>query len=164
MAAEPFAVVDDLVMRWRPLNATEAATAGVLLGDASAMVRSECPDVDARLALVPPLIDPAILKMIVCSMVKRSMIAGADVEGVTSTQQTAGPFSQSQSFSNPMGNLYLTKAERKMLGCGGQEAFTVALAPLPGSVHRPWCSLAFGATYCSCGADIAGYPIYEAGV
>ena len=29
------------------------------------------------------------------------------------------------------------------------------------SNHMPWCSLAFGATYCSCGADIAGYPLYE---
>lgn len=27
--------------------------------------------------------------------------------------------------------------------------------------HMPWCSLYFGATYCSCGADIAGFPIYE---
>jgi len=31
------------------------------------------------------------------------------------------------------------------------------------TVHLPWCSLNFGATYCSCGADIAGYPIYELG-
>ena len=31
------------------------------------------------------------------------------------------------------------------------------------SAHLPWCSLAFGALYCSCGADIAGYPIYEGG-
>jgi hypothetical protein len=30
-----------------------------------------------------------------------------------------------------------------------------------GSVHLPWCSLNFGALYCSCGADIAGVPIYE---
>ena len=29
------------------------------------------------------------------------------------------------------------------------------------SSHLPWCSLAFGATYCSCGVDIAGEPIYE---
>lgn len=29
------------------------------------------------------------------------------------------------------------------------------------TIHQPWCSLAFDATYCSCGADIAGYPIYE---
>jgi hypothetical protein len=30
------------------------------------------------------------------------------------------------------------------------------------TIHAPWCALAFGATYCSCGADIAGYPIFEA--
>ena len=29
------------------------------------------------------------------------------------------------------------------------------------NLHLPWCSLMFGATYCSCGVDIAGYPIYE---
>lgn len=31
------------------------------------------------------------------------------------------------------------------------------------SLHLPWCSLHFGATYCSCGVDIAGYPIFEGG-
>lgn len=29
------------------------------------------------------------------------------------------------------------------------------------SAHLAWCSLYFGATYCSCGVDIAGYPIFE---
>jgi len=29
-----------------------------------------------------------------------------------------------------------------------------------GTMHLPWCSLAFGATYCSCGVDIAGRPIF----
>lgn len=31
------------------------------------------------------------------------------------------------------------------------------------TMHLPWCSLNFGAVYCSCGADIAGYPIFEGG-
>lgn len=31
----------------------------------------------------------------------------------------------------------------------------------PDSVHLPWCALNFGGTYCSCGVDIAGYPIFE---
>jgi len=31
------------------------------------------------------------------------------------------------------------------------------------TIHLPWCSLNFGALYCSCGADIAGYPIFEGG-
>lgn len=29
------------------------------------------------------------------------------------------------------------------------------------AVHQPWCAINLGATYCSCGADLAGYPIYE---
>jgi hypothetical protein len=29
------------------------------------------------------------------------------------------------------------------------------------TVHQPWCSINFGATYCSCGADLAGYPLWE---
>ena len=32
-----------------------------------------------------------------------------------------------------------------------------------GCDHVSWCSLMLGATYCSCGADIAGEPIYEVG-
>ena len=29
------------------------------------------------------------------------------------------------------------------------------------NLHLPWCSYNFGALYCSCGVDIAGYPIFE---
>lgn len=29
------------------------------------------------------------------------------------------------------------------------------------TMHLPWCASMLGANYCSCGADIAGYPIYE---
>lgn len=31
------------------------------------------------------------------------------------------------------------------------------------NAHLPWCSSMFGALYCSCGVDIAGYPIFELG-
>lgn len=30
-----------------------------------------------------------------------------------------------------------------------------------GCDHLPWCSLAMGAAYCSCGVDIAGFPLFE---
>ncbi len=29
------------------------------------------------------------------------------------------------------------------------------------SAHLPWCAVNFEANYCSCGVDIAGYPIFE---
>ena len=135
--ATAFATATDVESRWRPLSVAEKATATTLLGDASAILRAECSDVDARLAATPPTLDADIPKMIVCAMVKRAMLAGVDVEGVTATQQTAGPFSQSLTYSNPMGNLYLTKAERRLLGCGGQRAFSVDMSP-PAPAPWPW--------------------------
>lgn len=45
-------------------------------------------------------------------------------------------------------------------GSEAAEAFDVDTVPAV-SGHLPWCSLAFGAAYCSCGTDIAGTPIYE---
>lgn len=136
--ADPFATATELAARWRPLSVTEQATATTLLGDASAMIRVECPDVDVRLTAEPPALDAAIPKLIACAMVKRSMIAGADAEGISSTQQAAGPFSQSQNYANPLGNLYLTKAERRMLGCGGQRAGSVQMGPRECAPPAPW--------------------------
>jgi hypothetical protein len=31
------------------------------------------------------------------------------------------------------------------------------------SIHDEACSLYFGATYCSCGADLAGFPLWGSG-
>jgi hypothetical protein len=87
----------------------------VLLADASTMLRAECPTIDQR--ITDGQLDPEIPEMVVCNMVRRAMIAGEVSDGVSSTQQTAGPFTASLSFVNPMGNLYTTKAEWKLLGC-----------------------------------------------
>lgn len=42
-------------------------------------------------------------------------------------------------------------------------AYSVDMVGGHGSRHLPWCSLMLGANYCSCGVDIAGVPIFEAG-
>lgn len=123
-----FAVYGDLEARWRPLSADEQAQATVLLGDASAIIRAECPGADD--------LDPDLTKMIACGMVKRAMSVPAGLEGVTSLQQSAGPFQQAPQFANPMGNLYLTKADRKLLGCSRQRAFSIDLIP-PDPVEEP---------------------------
>ena len=39
-------------------------------------------------------------------------------------------------------------------------AFSVDTAFGGATIHADTCALNFGATYCSCGADIAGYPLY----
>ena len=114
-----FAEVSDLELRWRSLSVSESATATVLIEDASQMIIDECPASAGS--------DPATLKRIVCAMVKRAMLRGTDEIGVQTAQTTAGPFSQSQTYSNPMGDLYLTKAERRVLPCGRGKAFMVDL-------------------------------------
>ena len=80
-------------------------------------------------------------------------------------QQTAGPFSQTLDTRQRSGfNMWPSEIEQLQALCATEKAgaFSIDTAP-EGSVHLPWCSLNFGATYCSCGADIAGYPIYELG-
>lgn len=44
---------------------------------------------------------------------------------------------------------------------GGGKAFSVSMIPAEYSVHALWCDVNFGGGTCSCGASIAGYPIYE---
>lgn len=133
----PFADSDDLAARWRTLTSPEVARATVLLEDASYMVLGRCPtanevdDDDAALQASRA----ATLKMIVCSMVQRSMSVtpGDGVTGASNVQQTAGPFSQSVSFAQPVGSLSVWPSELKLLPCGRQAAFTIPLVEYPAS-------------------------------
>ena len=46
-----------------------------------------------------------------------------------------------------------------VVASGGQ-AFAVDVMTLT-AVHQPWCNVNLGANYCSCGADLAGHPLWE---
>lgn len=154
----PFATVEELKARWPDMPAGSDDHAEVLLEDASQFI----------LDVVPAAADAsdATRRRVVCSVVKRSMMAStADHSGLSQFNVTTGPFTFGGTPANANGDFYLTKNERRALGEGQQKAFGVNITG--GSTllaeHRPWCALAFGATYCSCGADIAGHPIYEGG-
>lgn len=120
-----YATVDDLEARWRTLSAEERDRATVLLGDAGVRLDALCPPSD------PPTDGEVAARLIVsCEMVKRAMAsttAGLAGVGVTSIQQGAGPYQETLQFANPTGDLYLTKADRRLLGCGSQAAFTVPM-------------------------------------
>lgn len=118
-----YATSDDLEARWRTLTADEKAKADVLLEDAAVRLDAECPPAD------PPT-DADARKIVSCEMVKRAMANPAGV-GVTQMGTTTGPFSDQFTFANPTGDMYLTKADRKLLACGGQVAFTVPLTGYP---------------------------------
>lgn len=108
-----FASYTDIEARWRTLTADEQARATTLLGDASnmllALVRVDESDGQQQ----------ALLKQVCCSMVIRSLVAGESTAfGVDNMQATMGPFSQQMHFTNPNGDLYLTKSEKHLLGIG----------------------------------------------
>ena len=156
MAVEqfPFASLDELKARWPDFPVGADAHATVLLEDASQFILDTVPAAaDA---------DWKTLRRIVCAVVRRAMPDASGMDGMESVQETSGPFSMTLKPLNPAGDFYLTKAEKAALG-GPQRAFGVQIAGSFGTVHLPWCNLNFGALYCSCGADIAGEPIYEAG-
>lgn len=86
--------------------------AEALLADASDLIRTTCPRW--------PAAKPATLKRIACMAVKRAMQAGPDMSGVTQSTQTAGSYSESLSYANPAGDLYLTTSEKEALGGDGE--------------------------------------------
>lgn len=157
MATEPFpfATVKELKDRWPDFPPGGDAHATVQLEDASQFILDVCPSASDA--------NERSRRRVVCAVVKRSMLAG-DLAGMESLQQGAGPYQETARPVNPNGDFYLTKAERTSLGDNGaQQAFGVQVTGGAVSAHRPWCNLMFGATYCSCGVDIAGEPIFEAG-
>ena len=114
---EAFATVEDLEARWRPLSEAEKGRASVLLDDATALVSRACGASGVDFEGGDECFQQA-LKAVTCSVVARAMSAPVDGPTVSNTSQTAGPFSQSFTYSNPGGDLYLTSSERKELGIG----------------------------------------------
>ncbi|NEG54755.1 Gp19/Gp15/Gp42 family protein [Bifidobacterium platyrrhinorum] len=112
---KPFATYGDLERRWHALTGPERENATVLLEDATQIIMDTCP----RWSMA----SERTLTAIACAMVIRKMSVGDDRLGVTNAQQTAGSFSESFTYSNPMGDLYLTKAEKSRLGGGKARAF-----------------------------------------
>lgn len=90
----------------------------------------------------------------------------ADAGSGALQQQTAGPFTvTTDTRQRPGHNLWPSEIEGLQAICasastGGGGIFAIDTAPGSATLHADTCSLTFGATYCSCGADIAGVPIF----
>lgn len=77
--------------------------------------------------------------------------------------QTSGPFTQSVQTQSRKSMFWPSEIEQLQGICSGGENKAFSVDTIPSSTsHLPWCSLLMGATYCSCGTDIAGFPIYGA--
>ena len=119
-----YATVSDLEARWRELTADEETKAGVLLDDAAAIL-----DTLAVFDSSDPNV-AANLRTVSCNMVMRSMSSSADAVGMSQGSMTAGPYTQSWTFANPSGDMYLTKLEKRLLGV--TSGYIGSLRPLIG--------------------------------
>lgn len=122
-----FATVQDLEARWRTLSDAEQARAAVLLEDAATMLSAQvgvCSGDDEQ---------ASILAIVSCSMVQRVMSVTEDVYGVTKGTMTADIYSQSWTYSNPTGDMYITKVEKAMLGIG--ETYLTTIRPVIWGEH-----------------------------
>ncbi|MGP5263656.1 MULTISPECIES: Gp19/Gp15/Gp42 family protein [Glutamicibacter] len=124
--AVPFATIEDLRSHWPGMPTEYDAEGDQKLKESSIVLRQLYPGIDGRISTGK--LDAEVPKLIVCRMVKRALLAAInDVEGVASRNETAGGVSTGLSFSNPNGNLYLTKDDKALLGSGksGRKAFMI---------------------------------------
>jgi hypothetical protein len=109
-----YATIEDLEARYGEVDADLYPRANALLDDAATMLEARV-EVDAS--------DPAQLarlRMVSCAMVNRALQAARDdAYGVSTSSYTMGPFTQSATYSNPSGDLYLTSGELRLLGGAG---------------------------------------------
>ncbi|HET7666546.1 MAG TPA: hypothetical protein VFK56_10850 [Mycobacterium sp.] len=103
-------------------------------------------------------------KLVLIGAVKRWVEAGSGAL----QSQTIGPFGQTVDTRQKSSgfNLWPSEIEQLQEICANGTtnsagAFSITPAASTTTGHAPWCALNFGANYCSCGADIAGYPIFE---
>lgn len=124
---EAFATVEDYEARQGALPDADRARCSALLDDASAAMRSRFRAFHGRAweqAASEPFDENA--RAVCVAVVARAMSVPEALSGVTQYSQTAGPYSASATYSNPSGDLYLTKGDLRALGLVGTRVGSIA--------------------------------------
>ncbi len=143
---EPFAIIDQ-------------AKAAAMIEDAEALAIMSVPGL-VPAADATPLTDPQVAA--VRAILRIAILRWNDAGTGAITQQTAGIFGMTvDTRATRYGGLTDSEIDRlrRVVAPTSTGAFNLDMSPAA-TVHAPWCDLAFGALYCSCGADIAGIPMY----
>jgi hypothetical protein len=112
---------------------------------------------------VPSADQLAEAKLVLVGAVKRWVEAGSGAL----QSENVGPFGYTVDTRQRVGyNLWPSEINQLQEICAsGAESSSGAFSFSPSrgtnAAHADICAINFGANYCSCGADIAGYPLYE---
>jgi hypothetical protein len=124
------------------------------IGDAEMLIETR------RLALAAPVIGEAKLDYVVREAVVAHVKRPDDSTQVTVAVDDG---SMSKSYRSGKGRVTILDEWWLILGLTDPSgAFSVGTVGAV-SGHLAWCSICLGASFCSCGFDIAGYPLYEGG-
>ena len=124
-------------------------------------------DAEAMAILAAPCLEEGLTaaKMGAVKAILRGAILRWRDAGTGAIQQTqVGPFGQSlDTRQQRKGMFWPSEIEQLQSLCATSDPSKAYAVDTVGgcSAHLPWCSLMFGALYCSCGVDIAGVPIFE---
>ena len=162
-----WATPDDVIASWIGDDVpTDADLIQRWIDRAERLLRREFPDLQDRIdSGDEPDLEATVIDVVVAmaTRVFRNPAGHRSVSG----QETTGQFSGSNTITfggNNPGALGLLDEERDALrppdAPRGGQAFSIGVAPAGATDHLPWCSLWFTGKWCSCGADIAGFPIY----
>lgn len=123
----PFATYDDLLARWAAGDPPARDKAEALILDASAYILARLP---GRTWDVSDPVMAQNLTSVTCAMVTRALAAlQTDAGyGVSQYSVTASPYTESRSYQNPTGDLYLKAEEKRVLGIGAQAVGGIRVA------------------------------------
>lgn len=119
---------------------------------------------DALLLIEARLGDPAELDQNRLDYVVREAVLAhiRHPDDATQVSVALGDASESRTYKSGRGRVTILQEWWELLAPEGEDsgAFTLDMVSTTAG-HLPWCDLYVGGVSCSCGVDIAGYPIYE---
>ena len=150
-----FLIVDDLQSFAPDIDLVKAA---MMIEDASAMAVLAAPCIGTE----PTTLSAAQLAALK-AILRGAILRWNDSGSGALSAQAAGPFGQTLDTRQPRRGMFWPSEIAQLRDlCGGTSsgAFSIDTAPGAYGVHADSCAINFGAIYCSCGVDIAGYPLF----
>ena len=139
-----------------PFATIDEAKANAMIADAMAMAARVAPCIED---------DDFAYEAAALAILRGAILRWNEAGTGAVTSQQVGPFGQVIDTKQQRRGMFwpseIEQLQELCAGTGTSGAFDIDTVST-GTIHSATCSLAFGATYCSCGADIAGFPLFGA--